>query len=72
MDVTFANGYLACSFIHKDKPYGQKMKVRSRKVMDVTNVAFLLLTNAIETYENLSQSTGGTTEERPEDNSGAE
>ena len=53
IDVTFNNGFLSYAFEYEGQPFGYKTKLASRKVMDVVNTTFVLILNAIETYENL-------------------
>ena len=65
IDVTFNNGFLAYTFAYNGKNYGVKLDVSGRKVLDITNVAFQLALNAIETYENIRLREGDTTD-RPE------
>jgi hypothetical protein len=64
-DVTYNNGFVAYSFFYNGKPYGNKVKVPSRKAIDIIGASFLLATNAIETYENIRVREGNT-EDRPE------
>lgn len=65
IDVTFNNGFLAYTFMYDGKTYGVKLDVSGRKVLDITNVAFQLAINAIETYENIRLREGDTAN-RPE------
>lgn len=55
IDITFNNGFLACTFKDGDKSYGQKVKPKSRAVMEVASATFLLLENALETIEALNK-----------------
>lgn len=54
IDVLFNNGFLGYTFTYKGASYGQKVKVRSRKVVDITAATFLLIENALSTYEKLT------------------
>ena len=53
IDITFRKGYLAYTFEKDGKPYGSKLKLPSRGVMDITACASLLIINAIESLEQL-------------------
>jgi len=54
IDILFNNGFLGYTFTLKGKTYGQKVKIKSRKVADITAATFLLIENALSTYENLT------------------
>lgn len=54
IDLLYHNGFLAYSFEHEGKSYGNKVKLASRKVVDVSAATFLLLENALESLENLN------------------
>ena len=53
IDLTHHNGYLAWAFTYADKPYGAKVKVESKKTIDIASVASQLILNAVATYEDL-------------------
>lgn len=53
IDLLYNNGFLAYSFEHDGQSYGNKVKLESRKVVDVASATFLLLTNALDTREAL-------------------
>jgi hypothetical protein len=53
IELTFHNGFLAWSFSYADQPYGAKLEVKSKKVIDIASIAAQLMINAIETYEDL-------------------
>lgn len=55
IEILYKNGFLAYSFEYKKKPYGQKVKVKSKSVMDITSATFLLIENAMETYKQLKK-----------------
>jgi len=53
IEILYKNGFLAYTFEFDNKPYGQKVKVKSRSVMDITSATFLLLENALSTIKQL-------------------
>jgi hypothetical protein len=53
LDLLYKNGSLAYSFEHEGKPYGNKVVLTSRKVIDVASATLLLLINALETRKAL-------------------
>jgi hypothetical protein len=55
VDVLYQNGYLAYSFEFDGKPYGQKIKLESKSVVDISTVTFLLLENALATHKKLNE-----------------
>lgn len=57
IDITINNGFLAYVFMFEGKPYGQKVKLKSRSIMDIVSATFLLLENALSTYKKLNEST---------------
>lgn len=50
----FEKGKLAYSFMFNDKPYGNAIKVPSRKMTDMAASCLILFTNALETFEKLN------------------
>lgn len=56
IDILYNNGFLAYTFDFDGKPYGQKVKVKSRKVEDITAATFLLIENALSTHKKLNES----------------
>lgn len=57
IDILFKNGFLGYTFQFEGKPYGQKVKVKSKSVVDITSATFLLIENALATYKKLNEST---------------
>ena len=55
MDILYNNGFLGYTFEYKGKPYGNKVKVKSRSVIDITSATFLLIENALATYKALNK-----------------
>ena len=53
VEMLYKNGFLAYTFEFNGKPYGQKVKLKSRKVEDVASATFLLLENALSTHKQL-------------------
>lgn len=53
IDILFNNGFLGYTFMYKEKPYGNKVKLKSRSVSDITSATFLLIENALSTYKQL-------------------
>lgn len=53
IDITYNKGYLAYSFFYEDAPYGYKIKLEKKKIIDVASATALLVLNIIETYEAL-------------------
>jgi hypothetical protein len=51
IDLTYRKGALAYTFNVNDNSYGYKIDLKKKGVMDVASATFLLLTNALETYE---------------------
>ena len=54
IEMTFNNSFLAYSFVHEGQTYGQKVKLESKAVMNVSAVTFLLVENALATIEKLN------------------
>lgn len=59
VDILYRNGQLAYSFIHNGKPYGVKVAPKSRKTADIADAVFLLLTNFLDTKEQLDHDSKG-------------
>lgn len=55
IDILFQNGFLGYTFEFDGKPYGNKVKVKSKSVIDITNATFLLIENALSTYKKLNE-----------------
>ena len=55
IDILYNNGFLGYTFDFKGKPYGNKVKVKSRSVVDITSATFLLIENALSTYKELNK-----------------
>jgi len=55
IDIFYNNGFIAYSFMKDGKSYGQKVKLPSKKVIDISASTFLLFENALETYESLTK-----------------
>jgi len=53
IDILFENGYVAYTFVHEGKNYGNKVKPEGKKTVDLVNATFQLITNAIETMDAL-------------------
>lgn len=53
MDFSFNKGFIAYTFEHEGKTYGQKIKLPSRGVMDIASAVILLTTNICESIDNL-------------------
>lgn len=51
IDFLFQNGFLGYSFEYEGNPYGQKVRLKTRKVADVSAATFLLIENALATYK---------------------
>lgn len=51
ISVIHRNGFLGYTFEKDGKTYGNKVKVESKSVQNVSSVAFLLFLSFIETYE---------------------
>jgi hypothetical protein len=55
IDLLYNNSFLAYTFEFEGKPYGLKVKVKSRKVEDITTATFLLIENALATHKKLNE-----------------
>ncbi len=55
ISVIYRNGFLGYTFEKDGKTYGNKVKVESKKVQDISSVAFLLFLSFIETYETVQK-----------------
>lgn len=55
VDVLFQNGFLGYTFEFEGKPYGNKVKVKSKSVTDIVSATFLLFENALATYKKLNE-----------------
>lgn len=64
IDLLYRNGFLAYTFEHEGKNYGNKVKLASRKVVDVASATFLLLENALSSLENLNDNNSTRSGER--------
>jgi hypothetical protein len=54
VDLTYLNGWIAYTFEKNGKTYGGKVKVETKKHMDIISYAFNLALNLLETYEALN------------------
>jgi hypothetical protein len=55
IEMLFRKGTLACTYTYEGKPFGNSIKLPSRKVEVVVAATFQLLTNALETIEALEK-----------------
>lgn len=55
IDLLFKNGFLGYTFEYEGKHYGNKVKIKSRSVIDITSATFLLIDNALATYKKLNE-----------------
>jgi len=54
IQMLYNKGQLAYSFEHEGNNYGIAVKMPSKSVLDIASITFQLLTNALETIENLN------------------
>ncbi len=57
IDILYKNGFLGYTFMFNNQPYGQKIRVKSKSVVDITSATFLLIENALATYKKLNDTT---------------
>lgn len=55
IELYYKNGKLAYSFEHEGKPYGTKIALPSKSVLDIASACLILFTNAQETYKELTK-----------------
>lgn len=55
IELYYQKGQLAYSFTYENKPYGTKITLPSKSVLDVASACLILFTNADETYKELSK-----------------
>lgn len=55
IELYFQNGKLAYSFDFEGKPYGTKITLPSRSVLDLATACLVLYTNAEATYKELTK-----------------
>lgn len=55
IEMLFQNDFLAYSLEFKGKTYGQKVKLKSKSVEDISSATFLLIENAISTLKELNK-----------------
>ncbi len=55
VELYYQKGQLAYSFEHDGKPYGTKVTLPSRTVLDIASACLVLFTNAQETYKELTK-----------------
>lgn len=55
IDILFQNGFLAYSFSHNGETYGNKVKLASKSVIDITSATALLLINAHDSIIELTK-----------------
>lgn len=53
VDFTFKKGFIAYTFEHNGKSYGNKIKVPSRGVMDIASAVILATVSIYESITNL-------------------
>lgn len=51
VSVIYRNGFLGYTFEKDGKTYGNKVKLESKSVQNISSAAFLLFLSFIETYE---------------------
>lgn len=54
VDLTYNNGWIAYTFEKNHKTYGGRIKIETKKHMDLISYAFNLAINLLETYEALN------------------
>ena len=55
IELYFQKGKLAYSFDYEGKPYGTKVTLPSRTVLDIATCCLMLFTNAQESYKELTK-----------------
>ena len=55
IELYYRKGQLAYSFDFEGKPYGTKITLPSRTVVDIASACLILFTNAEETYKELQK-----------------
>lgn len=55
IELYFQNGKLAYSFEYEGKPYGTKITLPSKSVLDIATGCLMLFTNAQEVYKELTK-----------------
>lgn len=55
IDILFKNGKLGYTFKFEGQNYGQAVRIESKKVADIATACLLLITNAQETYKELTK-----------------
>lgn len=55
IELLYKNGKLGYSFEHEGKPYGTKITLPSRSVLDIASSCLILFTNAQETFKELQK-----------------
>lgn len=55
IELYYQKGQLAYSFDFEGKPYGTKVTLRSKSVLDIATACMVLFTNAQETYKELNK-----------------
>lgn len=53
IDILFEKGKLAYTFTHDGKPYGNAVRLESKKVSDIASACMVLFTNALDTKKAL-------------------
>ncbi len=56
IELYYNKGKLAYSFEFEGKPYGTKVTLPTRTVLDIASACLMLYTNAEETYKELNKS----------------
>ena len=55
IELYYQNGQLAYSFDYNEKPYGTKVTLPSRSVLDIATSCLMLFSNAEEIYKELTK-----------------
>ncbi len=55
IELYFQNGKLAYSFDFEGKPYGTKITLASKSILDIATASLILFTNAQETFNELNK-----------------
>jgi hypothetical protein len=55
IELYYNKGQLAYSFEYEGKPYGTKVTLPSKSIIDIASVCLVLFTNAQETYKELTK-----------------
>ncbi len=58
IELYYQKGKLAYSFTFEDKPYGTKITLPSKSILDIASSCLVLFTNAQESYQELIKANG--------------